>query len=122
MLFLGHFSFAYESRLASRRKEPWHGHFTAMAEARNVDAALEKFGALIHDLAEKNDLLDDVEEIYLDSCIEVTTIPRERLHRTGQSAGRRQPRRDLDDLAENGPEECRVVSPRTRGAGSGWLL
>jgi hypothetical protein len=76
MLFLGHFSFAYESRLASRRKEPWHGHFTAMAEARNVDAALEKFGALIHDFAEKNDLLDDVEEIYLDSCIEVASIPR----------------------------------------------
>ena len=76
MLFLGHFSFAYESRLASRRAEPWHGHFTAMAEARNVDAALEKFGALIHEFAEKNDLLDDVEEIYLDSCIEITTIPR----------------------------------------------
>lgn len=76
MLFLGHFSFAYESRLASRRAEPWHGHFTAMAEARNVDAALEKFGALIHDMAEKNDLLDDVEEIYLDSCIEVSAIPR----------------------------------------------
>ena len=76
MLFLGHFSFAYESRLASRRAEPWHGHFTALAEARNVDAALEKFGALIHEFAEKNDLLDDVEEIYLDSCIEVTSIPR----------------------------------------------
>ena len=76
MLFLGHFSFAYESRIASRRAEPWHGHFTALAEARNVDAALEKFGALIHDFAEKNDLLDDVEEIYLDSCIEVNSIPR----------------------------------------------
>ncbi len=76
MLFLGHFSFAYESRLASRRAEPWHGHFTALAEARNVDAALEKFGALIHEFAEKHDLLDDVEEIYLDSCIEVSAIPR----------------------------------------------
>lgn len=76
MLFLGHFSFAYESRLASRRAEPWHGHFTALAEARNVDAALEKFGALIHEFAEKNDLLDDVEDIYLDSCIEVSAIPR----------------------------------------------
>ncbi len=76
MLFLGHFSFAYESRLVSRRAEPWHGHFTAMAEARNVDAALEKFGALIHEFAEKHDLLDDVEEIYLDSCIEVSSIPR----------------------------------------------
>ena len=76
MLFLGHFSFAYESRIASRRAEPWHGHLTALAEARNVDAALEKFGALLHDLAEKNDLLDDVEEIYLDSCIEVSSIPR----------------------------------------------
>ena len=76
MLFLGHFSFTYESRLGSRRKQPWHGHFTAVAEARNVDAALEKFAALIDDLAVKNDLLSEVEEIYLDSCIEVTSIPR----------------------------------------------
>ena len=76
MLFLGHFSFAYESRLASKRAEPWHGHFTAVAEARNVDAALEKFGALIHEFADKSDLLSDVDEIYLDSCIEVSSIPR----------------------------------------------
>ena len=76
MLFLGHFSFSYESRLASRRAMPWHGHFTAVAEARNVDAALEKFSALIHDLAAQNDLLTVVEEIYLDSCIEVNAIPR----------------------------------------------
>lgn len=76
MLFLGHFSFSYDSRLASRRAKPWHGNFTAVAEARNVDAALEKFASLIHELAEKNDLLTDVEEIYLDSCIEVSSIPR----------------------------------------------
>lgn len=76
MLFLGHFSFSYHSRLGSRRAQPWHGHFTAVAEARNVDGALEKFAALIHKLDAVNDLLADVEEIYLDSCIEVKSIPR----------------------------------------------
>lgn len=76
MLFLGHFSFTYESRLGSRRAMPWHGSFTTLAEARNVDAALEKFAALIQAMAKDNDLFDDVEEIYLDSCVEVRSIPR----------------------------------------------
>jgi hypothetical protein len=76
MLFLGHFSFTYESRLGNQRSKPWHGHFTAVAEARDVDAALAKFEALIQGLTDKNDLFEDVEEIYLDSCIEVKTIPR----------------------------------------------
>lgn len=76
MLFLGHFSFSYETRLGTKRKEPWHGHFTALAEAKNVDAALEKFAALIHELADKNDLFEDVDEIFLDSCVEVKSLPR----------------------------------------------
>lgn len=76
MLFLGHFSFAYDSRLASRRAQPWHGHFTALAEAADVDAALEKFAGLVEAFAQDNDLLQDVEEIYLDSCIEVKKLPR----------------------------------------------
>jgi hypothetical protein len=76
MLFLGHFSFSYETRLGRKRKHPWHGHFTAAAEARNVDAALEKFAALIHGLADRNDLFADVEEIYLDSCVEVKAMPK----------------------------------------------
>lgn len=76
MLFLGHFSFAYDSRLASRRAQPWHGHFTALAEARDVDGALEKFAALVEAFAQENDLLEDIDEIYLDSCIEVKKLPR----------------------------------------------
>lgn len=76
MLFLGHFSFSYETRLGTKRKEPWHGHFTALAEAKHVDAALEKFAALIHELADKNDLFEDVDEIFLDSCVEVKSLPR----------------------------------------------
>jgi hypothetical protein len=76
MLFLGHFSFAYESRLTTKRATPWHGHFTAVAEARNVDAALEKFATLIEAFGRDSDLLRDVEEIYLDSCIEIKAVPR----------------------------------------------
>ena len=76
MLFLGHFSFAYDSRLGSRGAQPWHGHFTALVEARDVDAALEKFAALVEGFTQESDLLQDVEEIYLESCIEVKKLPR----------------------------------------------
>lgn len=76
MLYLGHFSFTYESKLGSRRAQPWHGYFTALAEARGVDAALEKFAALAEKMAAENELLKEVEEIYLDSCVEIRTIPR----------------------------------------------
>lgn len=76
MLFLGHFSFAYDSRLGSRRAQPWHGHFTALADAPDIDAALEKFADLVEGLSQESELLKEVEEIYLDSCIEVKKLPR----------------------------------------------
>ena len=54
MLFLGHFSFSYESKIASKKApEPWHGHFTAVAEAKDVSGAMRKFEALIEEIVER---------------------------------------------------------------------
>lgn len=76
MLFLGHFSFSYESKIASKKApEPWHGHFTAVAEAKDVSGAMRKFEALIEKAAASNELFQEIDEIHLDSCIEVASIP-----------------------------------------------
>jgi hypothetical protein len=77
MLYLGHFSFSYESRIGGNRPEPWLGHFTAAAEARTAHEALKKFEALAQKMAaDGHEVFDDVEVIYLESCIEVRAMPR----------------------------------------------
>jgi hypothetical protein len=74
MLYVGHFSFTQISPRPG--KEPWHGLFTLVAEARTLQTAVTKFQRLIHDLAKKHDLFDDVDDVYLDSCVEVRSVPR----------------------------------------------
>lgn len=77
MLYLGHFSFVYESRIGGKRLEPWHGHLTTVAEARTVPEALRKFSAIIEKMAtDGHEVFDDVEELFLESCIEVKKMPR----------------------------------------------
>lgn len=76
MMYLGHFSF---DQRPPKRGGPWHGLFTLVAEAGSVAAALEKFDALIHDLAAKHDLFNDIDEIYLDSCVELAAVPKKGL-------------------------------------------
>jgi hypothetical protein len=77
MLYLGHFSFAQESRRrGSTPPKPWHGYFTCVAEADEVEAAIEKFKALVRKLRDRSDMFSGVERIYLDSCIEIHSVPR----------------------------------------------
>ncbi len=72
MLYLGHFSFS----AAPTDEDPAaHGVFTCVAEAAGVDAALDKLRALIVRLKEEDDTLVGVTEVYLDSCVEVRTMP-----------------------------------------------
>ena len=47
-----------------------------MAEAESVDRALNKFDALLRRLARTSTVFSEVEEVYLDSCIEIKSIPR----------------------------------------------
>lgn len=72
MLYLGHFSFS----AAPTDEEPAaHGVFTCAAEAADIDAALDKLRGLVVRLKEEDDTLVGVTEVYLDSCVEVRTLP-----------------------------------------------
>lgn len=76
MLYLGHFSFAFASNTRGQKAQPWHGYFTAVAEAPDVQAALKKLEALAVETAENLEVLKDVTEIFLESCVELKTMPR----------------------------------------------
>jgi len=74
MLYVGHFSFADPD--SGPNEVPWHGLFTLVAEGKSVDVAVRKFERQIRDLAKRHGLFDGVSEIYLDTCVELRTIPR----------------------------------------------
>lgn len=76
MIYIGHFSFSFESKLRRKPAQPWHGYFTAVAEAPNVSAALRKLEALVRTSAKSSELFSDVSEIFLESCVELKSVPR----------------------------------------------
>lgn len=71
MLYIGHFDFLEDES----ENGPRHGYFTCVAEADNIEAALEKFRALLLSLRKEGDLFDGLSEVFLDSCVEVSSIP-----------------------------------------------
>lgn len=75
MLYLGHFSFSQDMpEPDSKFVEPWHGYFTTLAEAADAEAAIKKFRRLMHRLA-GTAMFEGVREIYLDTCVEIRTVP-----------------------------------------------
>ena len=76
MLYLAHFSFSFENNPRKKNPQAWHGYFTAVAEAKNVEAALTKFEALVIKSAETSELFSDVKEIFLESCVELISTPK----------------------------------------------
>lgn len=76
MLYLGHFSFAMTSKARGHKPQPWHGYFTAAAEAPDIEGALKKLEALVLEAAQTSELLRDVSEIFLESCVELKSMPR----------------------------------------------
>ncbi len=76
MLYLAHFSFSFENNPRKKNPQAWHGYFTAVAEAKNVEAVLTKFEALVIKSAESSELFADVKEIFLESCVELKSTPR----------------------------------------------
>lgn len=76
MLYIAHFSFSFENNPRKKNPQAWHGYFTAVAEAKNVEAALTKFEALVIKSAESSELFSDVKEIFLESCVELTSTPK----------------------------------------------
>jgi len=74
MLYVGHFSFADPD--SGTDEVPWHGLFTLVAEGKSVGVAVRKFERQIRDLDKRHGLFDGVSEIYLDTCVELRTVPR----------------------------------------------
>jgi hypothetical protein len=72
MVYLGHFSF---TTAPTDDEGSSHGVFTCVAEAADVDEALQKFREVIVRLKEEDDTLEGVAEVYIDSCVEVRTMP-----------------------------------------------
>lgn len=73
MLYVVHFSFLRD--LPNDDTEVFHGYFTAVVEAQDVDAALEKLEALILSLSVKDDVFEGVDAVFLDACVECREIP-----------------------------------------------
>ena|SRR5207249_6182535 len=72
MIYLGHFS--CRSDKSAPQAANWHGYFTYVAEAESVEDALRKIQAQLRRLARTTSIFSDVEEVYLDSCIEIKSI------------------------------------------------
>jgi hypothetical protein len=75
MVYFAHFSFSFDSQ-SGRHRQAWHGYFTAIAEAPNVAAALKKLEVLVTKSAQSSELFRDVSEIFLESCVELKSVPR----------------------------------------------
>jgi hypothetical protein len=76
MLYIGHFSFSFDTKVPRKAAQPWHGYFTTVAEAPNAEAALRKLDLLVRTAAASSELFSDVTEIFLESCIELKSVPR----------------------------------------------
>ena len=76
MIYLAHFSFSFESKVRRKAPQPWHGYFTAVAEAKDVNGALKKLETLVLKSVEGSELFSDVAEIYLESCVELKSVPK----------------------------------------------
>ncbi len=73
MLYISHLSFHDEREDG----EPWHGYFTCVVEGDDVEAALGKTETLIRKLKAEEDVLEGVEAVYLESCVEIKAVPEE---------------------------------------------
>jgi hypothetical protein len=76
VIYIGHFSFTFVSKMSRKATQSWHGYFTAVTEAPNVSAALRKLEKLVRTSAESSELFSDVSEIFLESCVELKSVPR----------------------------------------------
>jgi hypothetical protein len=73
MLYISHLSF----HTIREDDEPWHGYFTCVVESTDVEAALDKTRSLVLKLRAEEDVLEDVDAVFLESCVEVHAVPEE---------------------------------------------
>ena len=74
MIYIGHFSFM-KNPVDGDENQANHGYFTTVAEGDSVETALEKFDALIRKLYQDGEVFENVDEVFLDACIECKEIP-----------------------------------------------
>lgn len=79
MIYVGHFSFMQEDQHDNQQigENPYHGYFTTIAEAENIDSALEKFKVLLEKLKGERDVFEGINDVFLDICVECKTIPKQ---------------------------------------------
>ena len=82
VLFLGHFSFDE----VDSEENPRHGYFSAVAEADNADAAMDKFKALIKNKKKKGGIFEKVLAVYIDDIIEIPSVTEKGFITTFQSS------------------------------------
>jgi hypothetical protein len=75
-LYLAHLSFPDRLRGRGRSRKPWHGKLTCLVEADSIERALGKLETLVRRFAETSDVVKGVRAIYLDSCVEVVSMPK----------------------------------------------
>src|SRR5712691_7357431 len=75
MVYIGHFSFESQNPSPLKGGASWHGYFTCVSEGECVETALAKFEALLHRLGRTGTVFSEVKNVYLDSCIEIRSIP-----------------------------------------------
>ncbi len=75
MLYLGHFSFVHFENDDKDASVSEHGDFTCLAEADDLDTALDKFADLIDQLRDQTDAFAGVREVFLEDCTEVAVMP-----------------------------------------------
>jgi hypothetical protein len=75
MIYLGHFSFRVKPSPHLGERVPRHGYCTYVVEAGSIDEALQKFQALLHQLRTLDHLFNNVDKVYLDSCVEIQPVP-----------------------------------------------
>lgn len=75
-LYIAHLSFATdgESELG-----PWHGYCTVVVEAGDIDEALDKVTERVTTMKREGDVFEEIGELFLDSCVEIRSVPEEGL-------------------------------------------
>ena len=73
MVYIGHFSFDSSDR---KQANDWYGHFTCVVETDSAEKATEKLRRLLRELRTTTTVFDELENVELDSLIEIGFIPR----------------------------------------------
>jgi hypothetical protein len=74
MIYVGHFSFKCPDR--AQDADACLGYFTCIVEAESVKKAGNRFQLLLRRVRRSSTAFDELESVYLDSCIEIRSIPR----------------------------------------------